>query len=356
MIFVVSCSKSNNIKIGFVSDLSGRNSALAIPARNSVIMAIDKINLNGGINGRQLTLVLKDNKGDVEVCRDVVNQLLSEEVDVIIGPLMSSMAQTVIDTTKDIDILIISPTVSSDAFTGIDDNFFRTATPASTQGLVLAKAIKEKKVAIVLDSNNSIYTDSVSLQIEKTLPANSIKKYYFADKSDFPNLLEQISAYRPESIVFISSGIDAASIIQQYKKINNNLPKLYGSSWIKQSDILSYGGKTVEGMTVVDSHSPVIKSDKEKEFFDAYNSRFGYYPILTALYAYETILMYKVGAENAKSLKYKDIKETLLNIKEIKGLRGSIEIDNYGDGKRIISLYRIVDNKFILLKDGSNSE
>lgn len=352
-ILIVSCGRNRDIKIGFVSDLSGRNSGLGISARNGVKMAIDEINHRGGINGDEVILISKDHKSNVTICQEVVEELLSDEVDVIIGPLMSSMAQTVINTTKGKDVLIISPTVSSDILSGLDDNFFRVIAPASAQGTVLAKIMENKKIAIIQDSRNTLYSQSVSDQIEKTLPDFNFEKINFKDKSDFPEVLNQLKHYKPESIVFICSGIDAASIIQQYNKNIGPLPKLYGSSWVKQSDILSYGGKTVEGMIVVDSFSLPVKSEKEKKFFYDYNARFGYDPNLSAIYSYESVKMFETGAKLSRSFNFFDVKSALIAKRDFIGVADNYELDVNGDVKREFSLYKIINNQFVLFLNGS---
>lgn len=350
---MISCS-NNNLKIGFVADLSGRNSGIGVSARNGITMAIDEINVHGGINGRELVLISKDHRSDSIECHKVVNELMREDVDVIIGPLLSSMAPAVIDATKGKNILVISPTVSSDMLSGLNDNFFRVISPASEQGKLLAKVLKNKEITIVQNSLNTLYGNAVSEKIEETLPGNQFKKVYFKDKSEFPEVVEMLEQHKPESIVFICSGIDAAGIIQQYKKRNAYLPELYGSSWVKQSDILSYGGKTVEGMIVVDSYSSPVKSKEEESFYNYYNKRFGYDPNLSAIYSYESLKMYETGAKLSKSFQYFDVKTALISQKNFNGVADGFEIDSNGDAKRNLSLFKITNNQFVLFLNGSD--
>ncbi len=89
-------SAQEPIKIGFITVLSGRLAFYGHAAVQGLQLALDQINANGGINGRQLKAVVRDTKlqpqTGVEVARKVV---LEDGVDVVMGIVSSAVAKAV---------------------------------------------------------------------------------------------------------------------------------------------------------------------------------------------------------------------------------------------------------------------
>lgn len=109
-IFVLACQRNEPVKIGFTAALSGRFSDSEVKARNGVRVAADQLNENGGILGRKVEIIVKDNKNDTSLNKQVISELIDEGVIAIIGPLRSNMAQSTLSAIDEKNILLISPT------------------------------------------------------------------------------------------------------------------------------------------------------------------------------------------------------------------------------------------------------
>ncbi len=103
------CSRNDPVKIGMVAGLSGRMSQLGVSARNAVQLAVAQANEEGGINGRQIELIIRDNQGDPVLCGQAIRELADLGVAGIIGPLMSKMATSVLETIEKKPVVVISP-------------------------------------------------------------------------------------------------------------------------------------------------------------------------------------------------------------------------------------------------------
>lgn len=347
------CSISKPIRIGFITDLSSRNSQLGIQARNGLQMAINEINEQGGIKGRKLELFIEDNKGDVDECYEASLRLAEKEVSIIIGPLASSMADSVIMATDEKKNLIISPTVSTDRLTGIDDNFLRIIPPASMHGSYLADTVisrNEKSIVLVLDQRNIEYTGAFVNGIKDRLVSSSSKivgEILFKDKIEFMDIVKKIQLLSPDAIIFAASGIDTAGIVQQYAK-NYPVPQLYGSMWTKITKVNEYGGKTVEGMILIDSYSNRIPTENENNFNQKFKELYSKEASLAARYTYESIYLFTSAAKEAISLKSEDIKTEILKMKLIHGIADNYQLDQYGDVDRKQSLFIIKNNLYVI--------
>ncbi|MGM0611741.1 MAG: ABC transporter substrate-binding protein, partial [Thermodesulfobacteriota bacterium] len=58
--FLFACGERNKILVGFSGPLTGKYSDLGVQGRNGVTLAIEEINAQGGLNGRKLELIPKD--------------------------------------------------------------------------------------------------------------------------------------------------------------------------------------------------------------------------------------------------------------------------------------------------------
>jgi branched-chain amino acid transport system substrate-binding protein len=76
---MIGCEKKKEpIKVGFVGGLTGRLSDLGSGGRNGVMLAVEEINNAGGISGRPVELITKDDKQDPEVAVKVDKELIDE--------------------------------------------------------------------------------------------------------------------------------------------------------------------------------------------------------------------------------------------------------------------------------------
>ncbi len=351
---LISCARSEPVKIGFVADLSSRNAELGIQGRNGLIMAIEELNESGGVHGRKIEVLIGNHKGDKDLCDEVVRDLIDQGIHIIIGPMMSGMASTVISATGDSNILVIAPTVTTDSLSGIDDNFLRVATTASTQGAYLAQSLLsmgKSHVVQVLDRNNSSYTEAVSKALRSTLSGSDVtiaENIFFDSKNDFPQIVQKLELLKPDSIVFAASGIDAAAIVQSYGK-NNDIPQLFGGSWAKVTNVNEYGGKTVEGMIIIDAYLNPAPLKREIEFTENFFDLYSVEPNIAARYSYESVFVFITAFQLSESLKSLDIKNSILGIDQIEGIGDNFRLDQYGDVIRKMSLFIIEDGKYKLV-------
>ena len=153
------CSgKKQPLKLGFAGGLTGTLSDLGIAGRNGVILAVEEFNKKGGVNGRQVVLLTRDDRNDPEVARKVDRELIDEGVVAIIGHMLSTMTIAAVPLTNAEKIVLISPTASIDDLTGIDDYFFRTRLPTRSETdhicEYLTANFDSKRVVVVYDISN----------------------------------------------------------------------------------------------------------------------------------------------------------------------------------------------------------
>lgn len=350
-IVILNALSSSTVKIGLIADLSSRKANLGDAVRNGVILAIDELNKQGGINGLKVELIVRDGELNEKITQQKTSNLVDSGVNLIIGPVHSAMANSVIEAAKQKNVLVISPTVSTDNLSEIHDNFIQINTKSSIQGRGLAEVSKfsgDEKVLLVIDQDNSEHTYSVAQGFKeksKELGLNILGEIAFVKDYDISDLVDKILRYKTDAIVFITNGKDAARIIQSYNKIGK-LPNLYGDIWAKWTNVKEFGGKTVNGMILVGINKNKQSSEKEQNFASSYKQLFGSEYSMPAVYAYEAVKLYAQGVERGSSFDSDDIKKHILGIDQIDGVVDNYNLDKYGDAIRDFSYFEIKDNKY----------
>ncbi len=97
------------IKIGGIFDTSGAASALGEPEANTAMMLQEKINAEGGIDGRPVEIVIRDTKGDEVEGLTVTKELIEKEnVVAIVGPSRSGTTMAIIDYIESAEVPLVS--------------------------------------------------------------------------------------------------------------------------------------------------------------------------------------------------------------------------------------------------------
>ena len=341
------------LSIGLIADFSSKNYQLGVQSRNGAQMAIEEINADGGIEGLLLKLETKGNKNDPSMNEGLIEEFVSNGTSIIIGPHRSVMMDSFRRAMDIEDLIVISPVVNTDKVAGLNDDFFMINSLASSSGRILGEALSrnnDKSIAIVWSLNNKDYSSYVVSEVKNILDERSIPIVYektYSDKSELMDIVEFLNKTKPEGIVFSLNGEDASLIIQQLAK-QGTLPHLYGCEWVKNTGILSFGGKTVEEMVLVGTVNNSLDKKKEIEFNERYKRKYSLESSATAVFAYESVfLLVEAIRRSGKSTDLESIRSELVNIDNYPGVLGPIGFDVYGDSIREKGLFVIKNNAYV---------
>jgi len=163
LLFLGGCEDKQPLTIGFVGGLTGRVADLGIAGRDAVTMAIEEANRAGGIAGRKLILLSRDDQQGRETAQQAVRELLEAESVAIIGPMTSQMAVDVTSLADQAGRVLIGPTIKTNQLNGKNDYFFRVASSLDRDAEALAAYVTDKglkRVALLYDLANRAYAES----------------------------------------------------------------------------------------------------------------------------------------------------------------------------------------------------
>lgn len=133
----------DTIKLGAAGPLTGALAIYGVSATNGTKLAIDEINKNGGILGKQIELNLLDEKGDTTEAVTAYNKLMDWGMVAYIGNVTSKPSVAVSELAAADGIPMITPSGTQFSITEAGDNIFRVCFTDPYQGEVLANLASE---------------------------------------------------------------------------------------------------------------------------------------------------------------------------------------------------------------------
>jgi len=351
------CGSEKPVKIGFIAGMSGRMADLGIAGLDGVQMLIEKENRKGGINGHKIQLVIKDDRHDPDVARQVAKELIDEGVAAIIGPMTSQMGIAIAPILKKHKILCVAPTVSTQKLFGIDDYFFRIVPSVRPNTLVSAdyqiKSDKMTRTAVIYDLGNQLYTESWLENFKAQFVKGggeiiSAISYDTKENNPFNDIAKKALSLDINGILIIANSMDSALLCQQIRKMNKTI-NITLADWGATEQLLEFGGKAVEGVTVVQTFDRDDPSPTYQAFRKAYLKQRGREPGFPGVHGHDAAHVVTTALKAQQ--RGEELKQTLLSIRRFEGLQGPIIFDDYGDMTRSnASMYIVKNRKFILLE------
>lgn len=351
------------LKIGMATTLTGRLATAGVQSRNGVTLGIEEINDNGGVNGRQLDLVVKDDKADVLEAQAVVNQLIDENVIAVLGHYISSCTTATVPIMNKRNRLMLGVGSITAAVSKLDDNYIRILTPVDKRAPYLARLayeyMKIRKIFIIYDGSNPKYVNSqrkVFRTAYQKLNGQIIHEISFdaGEKYSAPDLVSAVHESESDGLFVVANAVNASLICQHLRKIGSQIP-VVGVEWnFTDPDFIKNGGNAVEGVVSLSHFSVDFNNEKFAAFWDKYEKRFGTAPSSFALLGYEGAYILADALE--KNSNPETLKKTILGQRVYQGVDSQIIIDEYGDPYRTLYIHKIENGKIKTVKKYSAEE
>lgn len=351
------CISAQPYKIGFVGGLTGRQSDLAVAGRNGVTLAVEEINKAGGIHGRPVELIVKDDKNDPTIVQSVDEELIHAGITTIIGHMTSATAVASLPVSASGKALIVSPTATSDKLTSRDDMMITImpslAPMSQMQATNVLNKFGLKQMVIVYDSSNPEYArswaEAFTAHYEK-LGGKVVATLSFLSGSSvaYESLTNELAGYRPEGVLIVAGAVDAAVMSQWLRKSQLTVP-VFSSSWAMTNDFIHHGGQAVEGVIFISPFSPEEYNPEYSQFARKYQERFGNQPSYAAAYSYEAAQLVLTGIQKAGNNQPQAIKRAIIDQSQYSGIWSDFVINATGDASRTCRLVTVKNGQFVTL-------
>ena len=318
------------IKIGVSGPFTGGSSSMGVSMRDGVRLAVEEINKAGGVLGRKLQVVERDdeakNERGVQIAQELINK---EKVTATVGYINTGVAlasQRFFQEAK-IPVMnnVATGSVITTQFKDQPENYiFRNSANDSIQApMIVEEAITKrgfKKVAILADSTN--YGQLGREDLEKALTAKGIKpvaveKFNIKDVDMTAQLLKAKEA-GADAVLTYAIGPELAQIANGMTKLGWKVP-MVGSWTLSMANYIDNAGPGGEGARMPQTFIQQGDTPKRKTFIDSYlktfkpkNNRID--SPVSAAQGYDSIFLLAAAIKQANSTDGPKIKEALENL------------------------------------------
>ena len=325
-------SAAEPIKIGVSGPFTGGSSPMGISMRDGVRLAAQEINAKGGILGRPIQLVERDdeakNERGVQVTQELINK---EKVVTTVGYINTGVALASQRFYQEAKIPVMNNVATGSQvtkqFADQPENYiFRNSANDTIQSaMIVEEAIGKRKftkVAILADSTN--YGQLGREDLEKALDKKGIKpvvveKFNIKDVDMTSQLLKAKQA-GAQAILTYAIGPELAQIANGMEKLAWKVPMI-GSWTLSMGNFIDNAGKNGNGALMPQTFIQEGTTPKRKEFIDAYvkayNPPNGRIPSpVSAAQGYDSMYLLAAAIKQAGSTDGPKIREALENLKD----------------------------------------
>lgn len=273
------------IKIGVDGPYTGGSSSMGVSMRDGVRLAAEEINKAGGVLGRQIQLIERDdeakNERGVQIAQEFVNK---EKVVAAVGYINTGVALASQRFFQDAKIPVLNNVATGSVITHQFDKdpenyVFRNAAHDSIQApMIVEEAIVRrgyKKVAILADSTN--YGQLGREDLERALKNKGItpvavEKFNIKDVDMTAQLLKSKEA-GAEAVLTYGIGPELAQIANGMTKLGWKVP-IIGSWTLAMANFIDNAGPGGDGARMPQTFIQEPTTPKRKAFIEAFLAKF----------------------------------------------------------------------------------
>ncbi len=275
----------DTIKIGVIGPFTGGSSSMGVSMRDGVRLATKEINATGGVLGKKIELVERDdeakNERGVQIAQEFINKT---KVVAAVGYINTGVALASQRFFQEAKIPVMNNVATGSLVTHQFDKepenyVFRNAAADNIQApMIVEEAVTRrgfKKVAILADS--TAYGDLGRKDLTAALAAKGItpvadEKFNIKDVDMTPQLLKAKEA-GAEVILTYAIGPELAQVANGMAKLGWKKPMI-GSWTLSMANFIDTAGKNGDGATMPQTFIQDPSTPKRKAFIEAYLAQF----------------------------------------------------------------------------------
>src|SRR3954471_4621275 len=282
-------SSNGPIKIGSSLPLTGEFSQPGTAAQQGYKVWTKMVNAKGGLLGRQVSLVVKDDASNQNTVVSDYNALISQDkVDLLLGTFSSLLNLPASAVAERNQMVYVEPAGGSPKMfdRGFKYLFFAQQATADKQGKVFAEWIaslpedQRPKTAAYPTTDDpfaSPNVDGIRQILENAGVKTVYQETYAIDTRNFDTIVTAMKAANPDLVVHGAVFEDGVGMIRSMLKADFKPKWFYETSAPSQGDQFSeaIGEENTEGIMFAISHAPEAKTPGNAEFVKKYDEMFG---------------------------------------------------------------------------------
>lgn len=364
--FAASSQANPPIRIGSTLALTGPLSATAMTHKLVGEIYVDQLNARGGLLGRKVEWILKDDQSKPELARTLYEQLVtSDKVDLLIGPYATGAILSAMGVAQRYNKVLVHNSFGIPHLSKYDMAFPAwslgsdpgNTVPNSVFDALAASPKPPKTIAIVTSKFPSIHF--MALGAREVAKKRGIKEVLFLEwefgNRDFGPIAARIKDAKPDLVWMGDIALEGNMLLDAMKKIDY-VPPLHFHTYPAPGPMTkSPDGKNAISITIFEEHAPFIDNALGNAFVKVFNDRAAKAGLpdttveVQAAAAFSGWQILEAGVVGAKSLDDKAI-AAYLKANRIDTIHGKLRFNgpgNYGDD--LMKIKQVQNGKWVVV-------
>lgn len=322
------------IKVGAFLSMTGGTATFGQSSQKGMQLAIDEANAAGGVLGRQLQLIVEDDRSNQQEAKTAAIKLIQQDkVVAILGEVASSSSLAAAPDAQRSQIPMISPASTNAKVTEVGDYIFRVCFIDPFQGEVMAKfafnSLKATKACLYKD-NRSDYSVGLAEYFKNTFTTLGgqvlSEESYAAGDIDFKAQLTAIKGQNPDVIFIPGYYTEVGQIARQARELGITAVLLGGDGWDSPKTI-EIGGAAVEGAYFSNHYSEEDPNPVVQGYIARFKAKYNEVPDAMGVLGFDAASVLINAMKTAGSTDGPALRGAIATTKEFPGVSGLITID-----------------------------
>ena len=356
MLLVGMAGAQDAIKIGLLAPLTGQAAADGLSVQNSVKLAVEKVNAEGGLMGKKVELITYDDRADGKEAVALARKLIEQDkVVAVVGGSYSTPSRAMAPIFQEEKIPAVYAYAVHPDVTKAGNFNFRNGFLGMVEGKAAAytavKLLKAKKIALLISDNDFGRTlaEGFKMYIDKyakgAATITSVQAYPMQEK-DFKAYLSKIKDENVDAIFSSGYYFQTGPVVKQAREMGIKA-YIIGEEGADSPKFLEIAGKSAEGFIIVTNLNRDDKRAQVQNFLKTFESRYKIQPDMVGASAYDAFMIIVDGIKRAKSVKGPDIRTAISGLKDFDGLTGQIKrFTPEGEVVKDVQVQTVKDGRF----------
>ncbi len=298
-------------KIGEINSYKAQPAFLE-PYKKGMELALEQINAGGGVQGKKLELVTRDDNGNPgDAVRAAEELLAREKVDVLMGSFLSHVGLALTDFARQKKVFFLAAEPLTDKIVWENGNRYTFRLRPSTYmqvAMLVPEAVQLRKKRWAIVYPNYEYGQSAAATFKTLMKAAQPDVEFVAEqatplgKVDAGSVVQALADAKPDAIFNVLFAADLARFVRE----GNTRGLFQGRSVVSllsgEPEYLdTLKSETPNGWIVTGYPWQGIQTPEHKAFLAAYQKRFGDYPRAGSVVGYNAVLSLAAGLQRAGS-------------------------------------------------------
>ncbi|MCD2112269.1 urea ABC transporter substrate-binding protein [Rhodococcus rhodochrous] len=338
-------TSGDTIKVGSLNSLSGTMAISEVTVRDSIALAVEEINADGGVLGKQIEIVSEDGASEPTVFAEKAEKLIGSDcVAAVFGGWTSSSRKAMLPVFEDRNALLYYPV----QYEGLESssNIFYTGATTNQQIVPALDYLKEQGVkSLYLVGSDYVFPQTANRIIKAYAEANGIEikgeDYTPLGSTDFSTIVNKVRTADADAVFNTLNGDSNVAFFREYTNAGLNAKDMpVVSVSIAEEEVGGIGAQNIEGQLTAWNYYQTVDSPENTSFVEAYKAKYGANkPTSDPMEAaYTSVYLWKNTVEKAESFEVDDVVEAADGV-TFDAPEGTVTID--GDNHHITKTARI---------------